>query len=161
MDSIQHGEHASDSGADGESQNHAEIVSGLTELFFFLIPHIHRQRCGSASQVSDAHGACIRITADLAEGLYLNRARKRYEHRREHIVRGRNKSDDRKDHNFRREKYLPPVQPLCIPVMLLEIFCQKYTHRKKEDREELPKACRKVSFQKVLAHQHNVSRLGI
>lgn len=36
MDSIQHGEHASDSGADGESQNHAEIVSGLTELFFFL-----------------------------------------------------------------------------------------------------------------------------
>ena len=35
MDSIQHGEHASDSGADGESQNHAEIVSGLTELFFF------------------------------------------------------------------------------------------------------------------------------
>ena len=45
--------------------------------------------------------------------------------------------------------------------MLLEIFCQKYTHRKKEDREEIPKACRKVSFQKVLAHQHNVSRLGI
>ena len=122
---------------------------------------LEQGRCGSASQVSDAHGACIRITADLAEGLYLNRARKRYEHRREHIIRGRNKSDDRKDHNFRREKYLPPVQPLCISVMLLEIFCQKYTHRKKEDREEIPKACRKVSFQKVLAHQHNVSRLGI
>ena len=34
MDSIQHGEHASDSGADGESQNHAEIVSGRSIFLF-------------------------------------------------------------------------------------------------------------------------------
>ena len=104
------GQNAAKSRADSKDENHAEIGKRLGEDFF--IPHmkIGAECFHAGAQIADTHGAGIRMTTDLVEGLYLKRTYKRNERVGKRFDRIRQETDHKQQKDLAKQDDLSPVE---------------------------------------------------
>ena len=88
----------------------------------------------SATKISDAHCACIRISAYFPERLYLHCTCKRYQHGSQQIQVFWHESNKKQNHNFHQKHTLPPVQFLSIFKDHMNLLCKENTRCKCQKR---------------------------
>lgn len=116
---------------------------------------------GAASHIADAHGAGIRVTAYLAEGLHLHGADKGDECIRKDIQLLRQKSDKKQQRNLRQNDDLPPMHLFHVLIVPADRFRYKDAEYKCKQRHEIAPAVRPISFEEIGTEKNDISCLRI
>jgi len=147
--------------AQSKEADHAEIRQRLVQHLAVVRVKIGAQRVRAAAHIADAHGAGIRVSAHLAEGLHLHGADEGNERVGRCVEALRQKADEKQQHDLHQNDELAPVDLFHALIAPVHTLCHENARHKRQHRHKIARAERPFPFKQVGAEEHDIARLRV